>query len=74
MTRNTELRVFAIVIMGGMASLWGCVLAALAFGVAENVTAALYGPAWSPAVAFGDEAAATGGAGGRSAKTESPAS
>ncbi len=46
-------RVFAIVIMGGMASLWGCVLAALAFGVAENVTAALYGPAWSPAVAFG---------------------
>jgi branched-chain amino acid transport system permease protein len=46
-------RVFAIVIMGGMASLSGCVLAALAFGVAENVTAALYGPAWSPAVAFG---------------------
>jgi branched-chain amino acid transport system permease protein len=46
-------RVFAIVIMGGMASLTGCVLAGLAFGVAENVTAALYGPAWSPAVAFG---------------------
>jgi branched-chain amino acid transport system permease protein len=46
-------RVFAIVIMGGMASLTGCVLAALAFGVAENVTAALYGPSWSPAVAFG---------------------
>lgn len=46
-------RVFAIVIMGGMASLSGCVLAALAFGVVENVTAALYGPAWSPAVAFG---------------------
>jgi branched-chain amino acid transport system permease protein len=46
-------RVFAIVIMGGMASLGGCVLAALAFGVVENVTAALHGPAWSPAVAFG---------------------
>ncbi|PZW39346.1 amino acid/amide ABC transporter membrane protein 1 (HAAT family) [Humitalea rosea] len=46
-------RVFAIVIMGGMASLSGCVLAALAFGVAENVTAAFYGPSWSPAVAFG---------------------
>jgi branched-chain amino acid transport system permease protein len=46
-------RVFAIVIMGGMASIGGCVLAALAFGVAENVTAALYGPSWSPAVAFG---------------------
>lgn len=46
-------RIFAIVIMGGMASLGGCVVAALAFGVVENVTAALYGPAWSPAVAFG---------------------
>lgn len=46
-------RVFAIVIMGGMASIGGCVVAALAFGVAENVTAALYGPAWSPAVSFG---------------------
>lgn len=46
-------RVFAICIMGGMASLGGCVLAALAFGVVENVTSALYGPSWSPAVAFG---------------------
>jgi branched-chain amino acid transport system permease protein len=46
-------RVFAIVIMGGMASLSGCVIAALAFGVAENVTAALFSPSWSPAVAFG---------------------
>ncbi len=46
-------RVFAIVIMGGMASLSGCVLAALAFGVMENLTATFYGPSWSPAVAFG---------------------
>ncbi|MCK8785670.1 branched-chain amino acid ABC transporter permease [Roseomonas sp. NAR14] len=46
-------RVFAIVIMGGLASLGGCVLAALAFGVVENVTATFYGPSWSPAVAFG---------------------
>jgi branched-chain amino acid transport system permease protein len=29
------------------------VLAALAFGVVENVTATFYGPSWSPAVAFG---------------------
>ena len=28
-------------------------LAALAFGVVENVTATFYGPSWSPAVAFG---------------------
>jgi len=46
-------RVFAIVIMGGLASLGGCVLAALAFGVVENVTATFYGPSWSPAVSFG---------------------
>jgi branched-chain amino acid transport system permease protein len=46
-------RVFAIVIMGGMASLGGAVLAALVFGVVENMTAIFYGPSWSPAVAFG---------------------
>jgi branched-chain amino acid transport system permease protein len=46
-------RVFAIVIMGGMASLSGCVLAALVFGVVENLTATVFGPSWSPAVAFG---------------------
>lgn len=46
-------RVFAIVIMGGLSSLGGCVVTALAFGVLENVTATFYGPSWSPAVAFG---------------------
>ncbi len=46
-------RVFAICILGGMGSLGGCVLAALAFGVVENVTASFYGPSWSPAIAFG---------------------
>jgi branched-chain amino acid transport system permease protein len=46
-------RVFAICIMGGMASLPGCLTAALLFGVVENVTATFYGPSWSPAVAFG---------------------
>lgn len=46
-------RVFAICIMGGMASLPGMVTAAMLFGVVENVTATFYGPSWSPAVAFG---------------------
>ena len=46
-------RVFAICIMGGMGSLSGTLMAALAFGVVENVTATFYGPSWSPAVAFG---------------------
>ncbi|TDH62507.1 branched-chain amino acid ABC transporter permease [Dankookia rubra] len=46
-------RVFAICIMGGMASLPGCILAAFLFGVVENLTATFYGPSWAPAVAFG---------------------
>jgi len=46
-------RVFAICIMGGMASLSGCIMAAFLFGVVENVTATFFGPSWSPAVAFG---------------------
>lgn len=46
-------RIFAIVILGGLGSLAGCTVAALAFGVVENVTASLYGPSWSPAIAFG---------------------
>ncbi|WP_220180932.1 branched-chain amino acid ABC transporter permease [Paracoccus versutus] len=46
-------RVMAVVIMAGLGSLPGTLAAALAFGVIENVTATLFGPAWSPAVAFG---------------------
>lgn len=46
-------RVFAIVILGGVGSLSGCVLAALLFGVIENLTATLFGPSWAPAVSFG---------------------
>ncbi len=46
-------RVMAIVIMAGLGSLPGTLAAALAFGMIENVTATLFGPAWSPAVAFG---------------------
>lgn len=46
-------RAFAIVIMGGLGSLSGALIAALLFGVIENLTATLYGPSWSPAVAFG---------------------
>ena len=46
-------RVFAICIMGGMASLSGAMAAAFLFGVVENVTATFFGPSWAPAVAFG---------------------
>src|ERR1700677_5043790 len=46
-------RLFAIVIMGGVGSLPGSLIAALLFGLIENLTATLLGPSWSPAVAFG---------------------
>ena len=46
-------RVFAIVIMGGLGSLQGTLIAGLLFGVIEDVTATVIGPSWSPAVAFG---------------------
>jgi branched-chain amino acid transport system permease protein len=46
-------RVFAIVVLGGMGSFPGMVLAGILLGVAESLTATFYGPSWSPAVAFG---------------------
>ncbi len=46
-------RVFAIVIMGGLGSLPGTLVAGLLFGIIEDLTATLAGPSWSPAVAFG---------------------
>jgi branched-chain amino acid transport system permease protein len=46
-------RVFAIAVLGGLGSLTGTLIAALALGTAESLTATFYGPSWSPAVAFG---------------------
>jgi branched-chain amino acid transport system permease protein len=46
-------RVFAIVVLGGMGSIGGTLLAALILGVAESFVATFYGPSWAPAVAFG---------------------
>jgi branched-chain amino acid transport system permease protein len=46
-------RIFAIVVLGGMGSFPGMMLAAVLLGVAESLTATFYGPSWSPAVAFG---------------------
>lgn len=45
-------RVLAVVILAGLGSLPGALVAALIFGVIENVTATMFGPAWSPAVSF----------------------
>jgi len=46
-------RLFAIVIIGGLGSLPGTLVAGLLFGVIEDMTATLFGPSWTPAVAFG---------------------
>ena len=46
-------RVFAIVVLGGMGSIQGMLIAALLLGVTENLVSTFYGPSWSPAVAFG---------------------
>ncbi|MFO1081474.1 MAG: branched-chain amino acid ABC transporter permease [Reyranellaceae bacterium] len=46
-------RVFAIVVLGGLGSFPGMVIAAVTLGVAESLTATFFGPSWAPAVAFG---------------------
>ncbi len=46
-------RVFAIVVLGGMGSIGGTLIAAILLGVIESLTATFYGPSWAPAVAFG---------------------
>lgn len=46
-------QVFAIVVLAGLGSINGTLLAALILGVAESFVSTFYGPSWSPAVAFG---------------------
>jgi branched-chain amino acid transport system permease protein len=46
-------RAFAIVVLGGMGSLTGTVVAAFILGIAESFVATFAGPSWAPAVAFG---------------------
>jgi branched-chain amino acid transport system permease protein len=46
-------RVFAIVVLGGLGSFSGVLVAAMILGIAENITATFYGPSWAPAVSFG---------------------
>jgi len=46
-------RVFAIVVLGGMGSIGGTIVAAMILGVVESIVATFYGPSWAPAVAFG---------------------
>jgi branched-chain amino acid transport system permease protein len=46
-------RAFAIVVLGGMGSITGTVIAAFVLGIAESFVQTFAGPSWAPAVAFG---------------------
>jgi branched-chain amino acid transport system permease protein len=46
-------RAFAIVVLGGMGSIPGMVIAALLIGVVESFVSTFAGPSWAPAVSFG---------------------
>jgi len=46
-------RAFAIVVLGGMGSIPGMMIAALLLGVVESLVSSFAGPSWAPAVAFG---------------------
>ena len=46
-------RAFAIVVLGGMGSIPGMIIAALLIGVVESLVSSFAGPSWAPAVAFG---------------------
>ncbi len=46
-------QVFAIVVLAGLGSIPGTLLAAMILGVAESFVSTFFGPSWAPAVAFG---------------------
>lgn len=46
-------RVFAIVVLGGMGSISGTLIAGFILGIAESMVATFFGPSWANAVAFG---------------------
>ncbi len=45
--------VFAIVVLGGLGSISGTLLAAVIIGIAESIVSTFAGPSWAPAVSFG---------------------
>ena len=45
--------VFAIVVLAGLGSVTGTMVAAMILGIAESLVSTFYGPSWAPAVAFG---------------------
>jgi branched-chain amino acid transport system permease protein len=46
-------QVFAIVVLGGLGSQSGTLIAAMMLGLIESLVTTFFGPSWAPAVAFG---------------------
>lgn len=46
-------RAFAAVVLGGMGSLYGMLLASLLLGITESIVSDMWNPSWAPAIAFG---------------------
>ena len=46
-------RTFCVVVMAGLGSITGTLIAALILGVAESIVLTLYGASWAPAISFG---------------------
>lgn len=44
--------VFAIVVLGGLGSISGTLIAAMILGIAESLVSTFFGPSWAPAVSF----------------------
>jgi len=46
-------RAFAAVVLGGMGSLYGTLLASILLGITESIVSDMWNPSWAPAIAFG---------------------
>ncbi len=45
-------RTFCVVVMAGLGSMTGTLIAAIILGVAESIVLTLYGASWAPAISF----------------------
>jgi len=46
-------RAFAVVVLGGMGSFYGMLLASMILGITESIVSDMWNPSWAPAIAFG---------------------
>ena len=46
-------RAFAVVVLGGMGSFYGMLLASVILGITESIVSDMWNPSWAPAIAFG---------------------